>query len=109
MFRTSSRKWNLSIRKQKVHHDEWCERMKKDVNWKGVDCLSVEDLWTICQYVVYTAMAYPRDRHKGEWVKDPSQSNEFIDWFKCSNCELFKDCESTSNYCPNCGAQMYES
>ena len=33
------------LEEHKVTPDEWRERMKKDSNWKGVDCLTIEDLW----------------------------------------------------------------
>ena len=28
--------------------------MKNDVNWQGNENISIEQLWTICQYVIYT-------------------------------------------------------
>ena len=36
------------------NYNEWYEYMQKDVNWQGNEHISIDDLWTICQYVVYT-------------------------------------------------------
>lgn len=33
---------------------EWEECLLKDPNWEGVNSITIDDLWTICQYVVYT-------------------------------------------------------
>lgn len=40
--------------------------IKDDPNFEGVD-ISVDDIWTICQYVMYTWCAYC---HKKEDVKE---------------------------------------
>jgi len=35
-------------------HDKWYECVEKDINWQGNEHISIDDLWTICQYVVYS-------------------------------------------------------
>ena len=30
--------------------------MQKDANWSGNEHISMDELWTICQYIVYTYM-----------------------------------------------------
>jgi len=35
-------------------YKEWRDVMLKDVNWKYVDRITIDDLWTMCQYVIYT-------------------------------------------------------
>ena len=32
---------------------EWYQHMQKDLNWSGNEHITIDDLWTICQYVVY--------------------------------------------------------
>lgn len=102
------------LEKHKVNHDEWCERMKKDVNWKGVDCLSVEDLWTICQYVVYTAMAYPDDdrwecnyiNHRnddGHHIADCSLCGKVMQWYDDDD-----EDGGVPRFCWYCGAKIGE-
>lgn len=34
-------------------YDDWHDHIKDDPNWDGV-WVSIEDLWIICQYVIYT-------------------------------------------------------
>lgn len=36
------------------NYSEWHEYIKKDANWQGNEHISIDDLWMICQYVVYT-------------------------------------------------------
>ena len=33
---------------------EWYQYMQKDLNWSGNEHITIDDLWTICQYVVYS-------------------------------------------------------
>lgn len=34
--------------------EEWNERMHDDCNWKGNENITLDNLWEICQYVIYT-------------------------------------------------------
>lgn len=34
--------------------EEWKDKMRSDVNWRGPVYLTLDELWEICQYVVYT-------------------------------------------------------
>ena len=36
------------------NYDEWYKYIQKDINWQGNEHISIDDLWTVCQYVVYT-------------------------------------------------------
>ena len=41
------------------HYDnsnEWYEYMRTDMNWMGNEHISIDELWTICQYIIYTYM-----------------------------------------------------
>ena len=51
-----------------ISYREWCGIMQQDVNWNGNEELfiTVDTLWEICQYVIYT------------WC-------EGITWVKCSD------------------------
>ena len=33
---------------------EWREIMQEDVNWEGNENITLDNLWEICQYVIYT-------------------------------------------------------
>lgn len=35
-------------------YKEWRDIMIKDSNWLYVDRITMDDLWTMCQYVIYT-------------------------------------------------------
>jgi len=35
-------------------YKEWRDIMLEDVNWEYVDRITIDDLWTMCQYVIYT-------------------------------------------------------
>lgn len=34
--------------------NEWYEKMYEDPNWAPFVGITIEDLWTICQYIQYT-------------------------------------------------------
>ena len=34
--------------------NEWYQHMQKDINWQGNEHITINDLWVICQYVVYS-------------------------------------------------------
>lgn len=54
------------LEKPGMRYEEWHERMKNDVNWKGVERINIDDLWEICQYVVCTAIPCSRF----DWEKE---------------------------------------
>lgn len=33
--------------------EEWRQAMKDDINWLGVEHITIKELWVICQYVMY--------------------------------------------------------
>lgn len=35
-------------------YEEWHEIMKKDCNWQGNENITLDNLWEICQYVIFT-------------------------------------------------------
>ena len=35
-------------------YKEWYEIMQHDVNWKGNENITMDNLWEICQYVIFT-------------------------------------------------------
>lgn len=39
-------------------YDKWYEAIKKDPNWEGNKHFSIGELWTICQYIVWTYKLY---------------------------------------------------
>lgn len=39
---------------ENLEFDEWEKHMSQDLNWEGNEHITLDNLWTICQYVVYT-------------------------------------------------------
>ena len=35
-------------------YKEWHEIMQHDVNWEGNENITLDNLWEICQYVIFT-------------------------------------------------------
>lgn len=33
---------------------EWYKLMRKDCNWEGNENITLDNLWEICQYVIFT-------------------------------------------------------
>ena len=33
---------------------EWREIMQQDINWEGNENITLDNLWEICQYVIFT-------------------------------------------------------
>lgn len=44
---------NGLIAMQSMTSTEWEKQMRKDPNWEGNEHISIDDLWEICQYVIY--------------------------------------------------------
>ena len=40
--------------KNKVPYNEWVREMQSDCNRAGNENITMDNLWTICQYVIYT-------------------------------------------------------
>jgi len=45
---------NGLIAMQSMSYTEWKRHMRKDPNRVGNEHISIDDLWEICQYVIYT-------------------------------------------------------
>lgn len=91
----------LSTLKRGVSYEKWLKTMKNDVNWQGNENISIEQLWVICQYVIYTWIpsAQP-ERKKGKWVDTGSGE-------QCSVCgEIQYGYDNYRFYCGFCGADM---
>lgn len=43
----------LYLLKKGKTYEEWHEIMKDDVNWQGNENITLDNLWTVCQYVVF--------------------------------------------------------
>ena len=37
-----------------MSYEKWRETMQKDRNWQGNENITLDNLWKICQYVIYT-------------------------------------------------------
>lgn len=76
---------------------EWREIMQQDCNWEGNENITIDNLWEICQYVIFTWDVEPVKR--GHWIRN-------IEGYKCSECGEILCCYG--DYCLNCGAKMDE-
>lgn len=47
-------------------YKEWRDIMLEDSNWQYVDRITMDDLWTICQYVIYTYTDNRKDDEYGD-------------------------------------------
>ena len=43
---------------------EWREIMQQDCNWAGNENITLDNLWEICQYVIFTWCQYCEKRMK---------------------------------------------
>jgi hypothetical protein len=59
----------------RMNHDEWKEFMIKDCNWLGNEHISIDELWTICQYVEYTYI--PHLRSEIDELREKRWLNEY--------------------------------
>lgn len=44
----------LCLLKGGASYEKWNERMKMDCNWTGNENITLDNLWEICQYVIYS-------------------------------------------------------
>lgn len=61
---------------------KWCELMQQDCNWAGNENITLQNLWEICQYVIFAW-----DSNKEEIVR----CEDCINCVKNSNGELYCD------------------
>lgn len=63
-------------------YNDWHDHIKDDPNWDNVS-VSIEDLWIICQYVIYT------------WCPMRCEECEGIDCIECKyeNSDVCNDCK----------------
>jgi len=54
---------------------EWREIMQEDCNWKGNENITIDNLWEICQYVIYT------------WDSDKEEV------VRCKDCKRHLECD----------------
>ena len=60
-------------------YKEWREAMQEDCNWKGNENITLDNLWEICQYVIFT------------WDSDKEEV------VRCKDCR-FKECEGRNGF-----------
>lgn len=45
---------SLFCLKEGASYEEWRETMQQDWNWEGNENITIDNLWEISQYVIYT-------------------------------------------------------
>ena len=63
-------------------YDDWHDHIKDDPNWDNV-WVSIEDLWTICQYVIYTWCPMRCEECKGSDCVECKHRNSDV----CNECK----------------------
>lgn len=63
-------------------YDDWHSHIADDTNWYGVR-VSIEDLWTICQYVIYTWCPMRCEECKGSDCVECKHRNSDV----CNECK----------------------
>lgn len=63
-------------------YDDWHSHIADDTNWDGV-WVSIEDLWTICQYVIYTWCPMRCEECKGSDCVECKHRNSDV----CNDCK----------------------
>ena len=92
---------------------DWREIMQQDCNWEGNENITIDNLWEICQYVIFTwdsekTRLNPQEhveQKKGFWLYPTSLDCH------CSVCGAQPEHEPgysvpLYDYCPYCGAEM---
>ena len=82
-----------------------------------IQARTIKEVNSIDRVVVYAdgcereyLMPLPEEQKEGEWIP---YLPKYGDMYKCSECKViirlpFKPIRMPYNYCPNCGARMYE-
>lgn len=63
-------------------YDDWYSHIADDPNWDGV-LVNIEDLWTICQYVIYTWCQMRCEECKGSDCIECKYRNSDV----CNDCK----------------------
>lgn len=85
---------------------DWRKIMQQDCNWEGNENITIDNLWEICQYVIFTWNLQEHvEQKKGFWLYPNSLDCH------CSVCGEQPEHEPGESvplydYCPYCGAEM---
>lgn len=90
----------LSRLEEGKSYREWRDIMRQDCNWEGNENITLDNLWEICQYVIFTWDFNKMDAI--EPVNPFSPAWNYI--FFCGKCgyPVWKH----NNYCPECGKKV---
>ncbi len=69
-------------------YKEWREIMQQDCNWKGNENITLDNLWEICQYVIFT---WDSDKEEIVRCKDCEHATMTSDGKMCKYCEMDTD------------------
>lgn len=75
----------------------WCTNFENDIPV----CKEKECAYTLLVKSAPTANV--QETNHGHWTKDPESGET-----RCSECDWSLETAWESNYCPDCGAKMYE-
>lgn len=60
------------------------------------------DQLTIWDAVKMASDALEQEPRKGKWHR---QTNDYVDYYECSECGMAMGIYDVKNYCPNCGSR----
>ena len=86
-------------------YEEWREHMKHDRNWQGNGNITLDNLWEICQYIIYVWDEFKYDRKTEPTVMSVTADHSYPTMTgMCMHCLRMLDEEWS--YCPYCGQEL---
>lgn len=79
-------------------YDGWLKQMRKDPNWEGIERLTIDDLWEICQYIYCRGLdelsIYIAEQTEPKCTV-PFDEMGFCEHFNCDTCKCECDMVQT--------------
>ena len=95
----------LSLLDKGKSYREWRELMQQDCNWEGNENITIDNLWEVCQYVIFTWDSERLKEHEPKPVE--LHTNAYgTKFYFCPKCkrELFHT--RNLNFCERCGQEV---
>ena len=79
------------------------EEETQEALWMAIDALKEKEKLIHCKDLP----SAEQEQKTGKWIEHGVKEGHLIEKFTCSECDYYSGTK-TSNYCPNCGADMRE-
>lgn len=80
---------------------EWREIMQEDCNWDGNENITLDNLWEICQYVIYT---WDLEKENNDLLKEQEPIYDSYGKLRCGTCRA--SINSSDKFCSICGRKI---